>query len=492
MGVAIGTLTQGFLIPSYFTPAENGLLGLLMAYMFIFCQLASLGFNSAGVKYFPFFKNPSNGHNGFLFNGMVINLAGFAAATIIFIVFKDWIISSSGVDLPGKKADTELFGNYYSFILPIAFATLVFNLFDNYAKNLYDTVWGSFLSQFLQRFLVLIAVLLIIFAWVEFNEFIYYWVAAISIPSIFMVYRSYQLGHFSLRYNPLFFESTSFRNQFFRFAGYSAITGMSTIIISQIDRIMVYKLLGMSQSGIYGFCLLFGSVMAMSYMAVIKASSAIVVDAIDKQEYFRIESIYKKSSVFLFTFGFGILIIVWVNIDNIYSFIKPEYALGKTALILIGVGKLFDLVNSINGLILSNSKYYKIDSAIIISFILILYLFNKLLIPEYGMNGAAFATILAIVYYNGLRTFLVWKFFGIHPFSSEQIKILAIGILVLLAGLQIPVMHGHVLIRLADVCIKSGVILAVFSGILIYFRISKDLNETFDSGLQSVKKLLGK
>jgi O-antigen/teichoic acid export membrane protein len=491
MGVVIGTLTQGFLIPNFFTTEQNGLMALLMGWMFIFCQFASLGFNSAGVKYFSFFRNPAGGHNGFLSNGLIINLTGFVLATLLFIGLKDILISGGGNSILEKNANAGLFNKYYYYILPIAFATLLFNLFDNYAKNLYDTVWGSFLSQFLQRFLILLAILLVVFTWVEFDEFIYYWVAAISIPSIFMIYRSYKLGNFSLKFNPLFFQS-AFKKQFFNFALFSVITGLSTIIISQLDKIMVYKLLGLSETGIYNTCLLFGSVIGMSYLAVIKASSAIVVDAIDKQEYYRIEAIYKKSSIFLFTFGFSILIIVWVNIDNIFSFIKPEYALGKTALILVGIGKLFDLINSINGLILSNSKYYKIDSAIIISFVLVLYLFNELLIPAYGLTGAAIATILAIVYYNGLRTFLVWKFFGIHPFGFEQVKILLIGVIVLLISLQIPVMHGNVFLRLADVCLKSGVILAVFAGLLIYLKVSKDLNESFDSGWVSVKKFLGK
>jgi hypothetical protein len=74
-----------------------------------------------------------------------------------------------------------------------------------------------------------------------------------------------------------------------------------------------------------------------------------------------VESIYKKSSINLFLFGLLVLLGVWLNIDDLFSFIKPEFSIGKTTLIIIGFSKLYDLLHGINGLILSN-RFFKLRS----------------------------------------------------------------------------------------------------------------------------------
>ena len=42
---------------------------------------------------------------------------------------------------------------------------------------------------------------------------------------------------------------------------------------------------------------------------------------------------------------------------------------------------------------------------------------NLLLIPRYGMNGAAVAYAISIVFDNVATALLVWRLFGLHPFG---------------------------------------------------------------------------
>ena len=55
-GVLVGFVTQFFLIGNYLEPAQNGLLAVLLSYMYVLVQLSSLGFNAAGSRFFPHFK----------------------------------------------------------------------------------------------------------------------------------------------------------------------------------------------------------------------------------------------------------------------------------------------------------------------------------------------------------------------------------------------------------------------------------------------------
>jgi len=478
VGVLIGTATQAFFIPNFFSTQENGIMALLLSNMYIFCQIASLGFNSAGTKYFTFFRNPTENHRGYLFSGLLIQTIGFSLASLLYLAAKPWIIASEGE----KNA---LFETYYWYLIPLAGATLLFNLFDNYAKGLYDSVYGTFYSQVLQRLFVLMAVLAVVAGWISFPQFMPLWAFAIILPSFLMIYRAYRLGNFSLRPSFDFFLSPHAKG-FVQFAGFSILTGLSSMIILHLDKLMVYTYLGLSDTGIYNTVFLFASVMGMSYNTVIKASSAIVIDGLQENRLQDVETIFKKSSINLLVVGCLLLATVWVSVDELFSFIKPEYAKAKYALLWIGLGKLLDLGHGINGLILSNSKYYKLDSFLVISFVILLFGLNHWLIPAYGIEGATYAAFLAVLYYNSIRTGLIWYFLRIHPFGMQQLVVLGIFILCMLAGYWIPTISSWALLQLI---FQSGIIGILFLILIWFSRVSPEINQLILTGWKVVGSL---
>ena len=63
---------------------------------------------------------------------------------------------------------------------------------------------------------------------------------------------------------------------------------------------------------------------------------------------------------------------------------------------------------------------------------------QMLLIPAYGLFGAALATSLASIAYNLLLLISVWKFFGLQPFDQRNLKVLMILLLSFAIALLIP------------------------------------------------------
>ena len=474
IGVAIGTLTMALLVPNYFSKEEYGLIGMLTRDMMGFVVLISLGFNQAGNRFFSYFRDPRSNHRGYLFNGLLILAAGTVLVVFILYFFKDWLQFS-------EESDNSLYIRYYYLLIPLIISTGLFNLFDNYAKGLFDTVTGTFLSQLLIRLLVFICVLAYIFEQIDFHQFIIWWTVSMCLPSLLMIIHASRLGNFSLKFDPYFWQS-DFRTEFFRFAAFGLTTTMATIIIQILDNRMVYTFLGLGMSGIYSFCLLFGSVMTMSYNANIKASTSIMLDSLLKNEMDKIKQIFVKSAITQLMFGVVVLVLVWASIDSIFSLVKPEFAAGKTALIIIGLAKLYDLGSGINSLILPFSKYYKYDSLLAVSFIITLFVLNWFLIPRYGLNGAAAGTLLATIYYNSVRNFLIWKYFGIHPFSRKQMNVLLIGLVILGVGFLLPEIKGSFILSFVSVLYKSFILAILFAVSFYKLNISEEINQLIDKG----------
>ncbi|MBL0300423.1 MAG: oligosaccharide flippase family protein [Cytophagaceae bacterium] len=482
LGVIVGTLTQAIIFPKYLNTEEVGLFAMIFNWTLILVFVVTLGFNSSGTRFFEKFRNEEKKHNGYLFSGFLFLLIGTTLVSIILMVFKNQIIGSS-------KGDTELFEKYYYLILPLTISVGVFNIFDNYAKGLYETVMGNFLSQFLQRFLVFFAVLFYILELYNFQIFVIVWATALIVPTIIMYGYCVGLGGFSILPNNFLFKS-SFLKEFVRFAAFSILTGLSSIVITKVDSLLVYEYLGLGQIGIYNFCLLFGSVMTISYNVNLKASTAIVLDALSKNDIPKINQIFIKSSQTQTLFGVALLLIVWLNIDSFFEFIKPEYAIGKYVILIIGISKIFDLASGINSLIMVYSRYYKIDSILVVSFVGLLFLLNHFFIPLYGLNGAAIAALVATFYYNIMRNILIWKYFRIHPYSTALLKIIGLGISIFFIVSFMPDFRQSLWYSFFTMVYKSSIALFIFITSTYFLKINNDVNSMLDNNLRKLISFL--
>lgn len=479
-GVLVGFVTQFFLIGNYLEPAQNGLLAVLLSYMYVLVQLSSLGFNAAGSRFFPHFRNAKNGHNGYLFLGLLVGMAGFIITTIGLVLLKETIIKN--------EENSTLFADNFYFLLPLTLATLLFNLLDNYAKNLYDTVTGTFLAQFLQRLLQLIAILFFIFQIVDFQQFMYVWVFAVSFYVVPMLWKASKLEGFSLKPNFSVMTPT-FSKEFGFYSFLTILTGFSSMVILYIDKIMLAGITTFSETGIYNTASFFGSVMGMSLLAVNKAAQPLIADSFANNDLSNISTIYKKSCTTALIVGCWIFLGIYLNIDNLFLFLKPEYSAGKMVVIIICLGKLFDLATGLNGTILSLSKHYIYDTYIMVGLIFITVALNYFLIPIYGMNGAAFALAIATVYYNLARYLVVLIKLGMQPFTFNLVKVIIVAFVSWLTIRLLPELGGNKLMSIVDMGYRSAA-LTVLYGIIIYWsNISPELNGAMKNLWLKVSKI---
>ncbi len=479
-GVLVGFITQFFLIGNYLEPAQNGLLAVLLSYMYVLVQLSSLGFNAAGSRFFPHFRDAKNGHRGYLFLGLSVGIVGFIITTIGILLLKNTIINN--------EENSTLFADNFYFLLPLTFATLLFNLLDNYAKNLYDTVTGTFLAQFLQRLLQLLAVLFIVFGLVDFQQFMYLWVFGVSFYVVPMLWKATKLEGFSLK--PNFSVMTpAFSKEFGFYSFLTILTGFSSMVILYIDKIMLAGITTFAETGIYNTAAFFGSVMGMSLLAVNKAAQPLIADSFAENDLANITTIYRKSCTTSLIVGCWIFLGIYLNIDNLFLFLKPEYAAGKTVVIIICLGKLFDLATGLNGTILTLSKYYIYDTYIMVGLIVITVSLNYFLIPIYGMNGAAIALAFATVYFNLARYLVVLIKLRMQPFTFDLVKIIFISIVIGLIIRLLPSINGNKLMTTLDMGYRSVTLTMLFGSVIYWSNISPELNGAMRNVWLKIRKI---
>jgi O-antigen/teichoic acid export membrane protein len=465
IGVAIGFVTTAILFPEYLTTAQIGLLGLLLSYAMIFAQISSLGFMSATTRFFTFFRDKEKKHHGFVFLLFTVTTAGFGLALIVFYILRPFLIENS-------VEKSALFIDYIDYIIPLTLFTAFFNALDHYYKVLYNAVIGIVLKEFVQRVLILAAMILFVYAAVSFRQFVNLYTLCFLAPALIILFYLLKAGEISFRTDFSFLHKDLVASM----AGVSlfgVISGATGIFTLNIDRIMIDRMMGLGPTGVYTTAYFFGVLVMMPSRSVTKISSAIIADAWKNKDFTLMLNLYCKSSLNQLIVGLLLLIGMWGNIDNIFRILPPEFAEGRWVILAVGLGYLTDMVIGVSYMIVTNSSSYKYGTYYLLLMVALIVIFNLVLIPSLGITGAALAFVLTKVIVNFLLIYFVIARFRMMPFNYKFLLVLLFGGAAYLASWFIPLMDNLYI----DILIRSTVITAVFMGPVILFRISEDINE---------------
>lgn len=481
VGVVIGFVTNAILIPYAFDPdtreglAQNGLLSLLVKISVILTQLSTLGFANATYRFFPYFRDEKNRHNGVLALTLVVTLGGYLLCMAGLLVLKPWVVERNIEKSP-------LLVEYFLVLVPLTAFQLFFNVLDNYARALYDTVTGTFLKEFVQRLLLLGAVLAYWLGWASFEQFLVLWTLGFALPTVLIWAKVYRDGNLHLsRWR---YPEAGLARRVRGYALFAIVTGFTTMIVQFIDSLMVNDYLGLDDVGIYGTAMLFGSVVSMPSRGLYRIANTSITQAWKDDDRGTIETIYRKSCLNLLVIGSLVFIGIWANLHNVLQILPPAYAAGYWVIVFFGLGNLFDMATGTNGIILATSPKYRVDLVFYAILIVLTIGLNVLLIPRFGITGSAVATATTLLVFNTFRTLYVSVVFQLWPFDwrNGAVAALAAGVLALSFGLpRLPL--------LLDLPLRSGLITAVFGGTLYALRLSPDVNRLVDGLWERVRKV---
>jgi O-antigen/teichoic acid export membrane protein len=107
---------------------------------------------------------------------------------------------------------------------------------------------------------------------------------------------------------------------------------------------------------------------------------------------------------------------------------------------------------------------------------------NVLLIPRYGITGAAMATAISIMSYNLMKLVFIYRHFKMQPFTLNTLKIIALGFIAYGIGFILPLnFHG-----LINIALRSAVV-GTFLLIVVYrLNVSTDFNNIVKNVLKRV------
>ncbi|MEN9302771.1 MAG: hypothetical protein RL264_1200 [Bacteroidota bacterium] len=415
VGLGLGYFNKAYFFIHFMTQEQVGLVNLILTVGLLFATLSNLGTVFAAWRFFPFFRNEERNHYGFLLLNVLFVLLGITLFTGILFLFKEPIVAK-------YSKESALFVNYYYWIIPIGVANVFFFLFESYMRGMFENVLPVFLQEFVLRVLVFLLLMGLGFDLISFDTFFIGHALVYFVPcSILLIYL--------IRKGELKFSLSSisvparFRKILVYFSMISYFNTLTTMVVISLDAMMIFDALGLAATGIYTTVVYLSSALMVPYRAINRVASPLIAKYWKEKNLAGIQELYQKSSSVNLFIGLSLFGMVGLPIYELFSFI-PKYAEGAPVFLALMVGKVFDMYGGINGTIFSTSKKFKYDILFTIILLSLVFLLNWWLIPIYGLIGAAISTSFAYTFYNTVRTVYVYRLFGLHPFTVNQIKVL--------------------------------------------------------------------
>jgi O-antigen/teichoic acid export membrane protein len=456
VGLGIGFVNTTLVLPRLLAPAQLGLTSVLVSLATMGALVSALGFTNTTLRYFPYFRNRETGHSGFL-----PLLLGLPLALFVLVAAGLWL--GRPLVLRWYAHDAALLGPHYGVMLGLALCILLYNLLEAYTKSLFHTSFSSFLTDVLQRLLIVGAAVLFGAGYLSFDGFVLAYLGSYAaIAALLLVYLAV-IGELHLRPTRAVLAVRPV-GELMRFGSFALLGNISGTLLVTIDSLMLGSH-SFADAGIYTIALNISTALAVPFRALYKTAYPLIAEYWKEGATDKMLDFYRRTTRLNTALGTYLALGIGLNLPFIYSLIhRPEYATGTVAVLLLLAGRLTDGVTGVNGIIVVTSPRYRYDLLFNVGLSALIIGLNALLIPRLGLTGAALSNALALVSINLIRTWFVWRSFGWQPFDRYIFYILALAGGAAFVAWALPVPANSWLTLL----LRGGVLTALYgTGLLV-------------------------
>lgn len=490
IGVAIGFVTTFFVLTRFLTAEEIGLTRVLVDAATLLAALAQLGTGSSIVRYYPYFKDAKSGDHGFFLWTLVIPLIGFVIFGLLYILLR----------APIEHAFIEkspLFVDYYYAVLPLAFFMLYMTIFESNANVLMRIVVPKITREVIVRVLTLAAYLLYAFGWLSLTEFVMAFCGVYGIATLVNVGYLFSLGRISLHADPQHITKP-LRRDYSLYTLFLITTAFATAITPVLSTFFISAQQGLAFTGVFAIATYIATIIDIPYRSLGAIAQPQLSQAVKDNNIAGANNLCQNVSLHQLLVGAFLFFVIWSNIDLFFALLPngDHYAIAKNVVLILGISKLINSTLSIGTSALNYSRYYYFSLIFAFLQTALAIFFNNHLIPRWGIDGAAMATLLAYLFYYMALLILVRFKLRITPFSWSQIKV--VGIIVVMFALDAacrfglrhlyPAIGDSLWLQGAEAVILTCVIALLGLWCVCRWNISTEIKQLIFSILSRLKK----
>ncbi|APU11426.1 oligosaccharide flippase family protein [Cellulophaga lytica] len=466
VGFGIGAINTLFLYTNFLTKENYGLVTVILATAALLMPLLTFGVQNTLVKFYSSYKD-SDDVKYFLNLMLYLPLLTIIPFTLFSYFGTDFI----GDFLAEKNEEVK---GYVWYIYFVGLAMSYFEIFYSWVKVHMKSVFGNFMKEVFGRLCIAILLVLVHYNVITVDLFLKSLVGVYVLRMVVM-----KLYAFSLEIPSLKFRLPKNYSSIIKYSALIILGGSAAVILLEIDKFMLNQYLAIENVAFYGVSVFIATVITVPSRAMHQITHPLTAKLLNSKDKPELRKLYKKSSLTLFIISGIIFLLIILNLQELYKLMPVAYRGGMLVVFLIGLTKVLDALLGNSNSILFNSDYYRAILVMGVLLAIVVVLLNYMLIPAYGLGGAAWATFIAIASFNTVKIGYVYAKFKMHPFTLDTLKVLLL--LCLLGGVFFFInFNFHPILNIA---IKSIFIGVVYIFVLYKLRVSEDVYSIVSSYL---------
>jgi len=457
-------------------PGEIGLVRAVTSIALLLTTFSSFGTGGTIIRYYSILGSTQRILNQLFTFAVVTILIAYTTLAFSLLLFED-----SFFDFFEEKSPQ--LGQYLVLITMLVLQMAIFNLLEFVVRTQKEIIIPSIIRDLCYKVLHMIVILFFGMGLIELNEYIH------SISIIYLILLVL-LGVYIRHKRPLkldftFFTDINLLSNLYRYSSVGILTGLGYILMLQIDQVMISKYLGLNANGIYTTAIFISVAVEIPNRFISQISSTLISDAIAEDNMQSLKDIYQNASINQLILGSFIYGLILINLENIYLLMPngQSFLGGWWIFMIIGLVKLMDMVFSTNSEIIAYSRHYKFNLYIMLLLSILSIILNYMLIPIYGIVGAALSTMISYLFFNLSKYLFIRVRFNLIPFTLNTIKGSIVILIVVCLALHIPKLENIY----ADSIFRSLIYCGVFIVVIYILDISSLFNKMIIDMINALK-----
>lgn len=204
-----------------------------------------------------------------------------------------------------------------------------------------------------------------------------------------------------------------------------------------IQTILLGSMSTVANVGIFALISKINLIGRVTYHSIVASVKPVFAELYAQGDWKQMGSVYQTTTRWTFTLNLPIFLVMVLFPGAILSIFGASYLDGTAALVLLACAELANAATGVCGSIIDMTGRTKLKLANSVLWITLGIGGNLLLIPRWGVLGAATATLVSTATINLVRVTEVWVLYRLIPYNRSYVKPLAAALSALAAGLAV-------------------------------------------------------
>lgn len=422
----IATYLYKVIVARNFSPEIYGLFSLAIMIATFVATILHMGLSTGLLRYIPFYRGKGETEkiqSIIRFSMNVVLIVSFIGGILLFFFSESISINIF------HNSQLTIFLQWFSIFIPL----FVFSGFFHGIILAYEKVgWYSFIGNILAPLMQVISLVVFIFFIglnIESIVFSYNFGFLVTFLAAFFVSK-YAIKEIFKKPNIEKKEKYKLNKELFSYSWPIMFLGVVTYLFAFIDSFTIGYFKNATDVGIYNVAVPLSYLLLIAPGLFLQPFLPVITKEYSKGNFNLIKDLSKQIGKWIFIFNIPILIILILFPGAVINLLfGSAYIQAENSLRFLAIGFFFYSIFLISENLLSMIGKSKITLFNLLISSIVNISLNIILIPKYGISGAAFSTMLSYVLWGILSFFIAKHHTSATPLKWDMIKIILVAII---------------------------------------------------------------